>query len=311
MGEHARIATYFAPLSLHEAGSFNLTDDAAVLTPPAGKALVITTDSVIERVHVLAGASAAQFAQKLVRRNLSDLAAMGALPWRYLLNLHTPATLAETWFADFAATLEREQQHFGMVLAGGDSTSGDDGIRATLTAIGLLEGDALRRNGAQAGDDIYVSGTVGDAALGLAQLQQGMKDSPLIARYHLPQPRLALGQALHGIASAAIDLSDGLVQDVAQLARASQLAARITREAIPLSDAARAMLDWDAILAGGDDYELCFTAPPSQRATLQTISARLGVPVTLIGSMAEGEGVCVVDANGRNVTPRRGGFEHV
>jgi thiamine-monophosphate kinase len=311
MHEHARIATLFAPLSRNEAGSYDLTDDAAVLSPPTGKKIVVTTDSVIEGIHVLPGATPQQFAQKLVRRNLSDLAAMGAEPWRYFLNLHTKPGLDTAWFADFTDALMHEQELFGMVLAGGDSTSGEGGIHATLTALGLCDGEPLLRSTAAAGDALYVSGTIGDAALGLQLLKQG-KASPaeLIERYHLPQPRLALGQALVGIASAAIDISDGLLQDAAQLATASGLGVTITRDAVPLSPQARSMLDWDSVLTGGDDYELCFTAPPSQRAVIEALSQKLGLTLTCIGTLSETPGLQLHDVHGNDVTPRTHGFMH-
>ena len=156
MGERTRIAQYFAPLAATEPGSFSLTDDAAVLTLPPGKQLVITTDSVIEGIHVLLAATPQQFAQKLMRRNLSDLAAMGAMPWRYSLNLHTPATLDDAWFAAFTAALAEEQQHFGCVLAGGDSTTGGVLIHATMTCFGLLDAAPLRRHAARVAEDVYV-----------------------------------------------------------------------------------------------------------------------------------------------------------
>jgi thiamine-monophosphate kinase len=301
MAERDRIARHFAPLTKNEPGSFHLTDDAAVLNLPTGRQLVVTTDSVIEGIHVLPGASAAQIAQKLVRRNLSDLAAMGAAPWRYFLNLHTPAAKDDDWFAEFAAMLRREQEQFAMALAGGDSTSGGNTVHATLTCLGLVETPLLRST-AQAGDDVYVSGTIGDAALGLYLLKQGVTATELAARYHCPEPRLALGQKLHGVASAAIDISDGLLGDAQQLAQASGKALALERAAIPLSQAVRTMLArdeklWAAILTGGDDYELLFTAPASKRTTLPK-------GVTRIGLVTEGTGVTL------DGQPVQGGWEH-
>ena len=307
MGERTRIARYFAPLAAAEAGSFSLTDDAAVLTLPAGQQLVVTTDSVIESIHVLPGASAQQFAQKLMRRNLSDLAAMGATPWHYTLNIHTPVHLPPSWFAEFAATLASEQKAFGLTLIGGDSTSGGNSIHCTLTCFGLLDGAALRRNGATIGDDVYVSGTVGDAAYALHLLQQKQPvDDSLAARYHCPEPRLALSQMLHGIATSTIDISDGLLADIAQLCTASGCGASITRDLIPK----RAGTDWDFALSGGDDYELCFTAPVTQRNTIQEIAKKLNLPLTRIGSMTQGSGVTLYDTNGAEIPITQTGFEH-
>lgn len=312
MGERARIARYFAPLAAAEPGSFSLTDDAAVLTPPAGHSLVITTDSVIQSLHVLADASAQQFAQKLVRRNLSDLAAMGAMPWRYSLNLHTPHGLTDAWFAEFSAALAKEQQDFGMVLIGGDSTSAADAtIHATMTCFGLVDGAALTRSGAGVGEDIYVSGTIGDASLGLHMLQGRLPpNDTLIARYHLPQPRLALGAALRGIATSCIDLSDGLLGDAAQLGGAV-----IERARIPLSPAAQPVVQahpklWDVIVSGGDDYELCFTANMAAREKIATLAAQLALPLTRIGTVAEGKHLTLLDEDGNALPLPATGFEH-
>jgi thiamine-monophosphate kinase len=316
MRERERIARFFAPLTDGEPGSYHLTDDAALLEPPAGKKLVITTDSVIEGIHVLPGATPEQYAVKLMRRNLSDLAAMGATPWRYTLNLHTPPNLPDTWFAEFAATLAEEQQQFGLVLIGGDSTSGPAPIHTTLTCFGVIDGHPLRRRGAHAGDDIYVSGTIGDAALGLLLLQQkSTAMSPLIERYHQPQPRLSLGQALRAHASAAIDISDGLLTDLAHLIDASHVGAAIYRERIPLSPAAQQMLQhnstaWDAILNGGDDYELCFTAPPTARTFLHTFAGTLSLPLTRIGSVSPAAGLTLYDHERTALPLSPNGWEH-
>ena len=322
MAEHTRIATYFAPLTAGESGAFALTDDAAVLAPPPGYAFVFTTDSVIEGIHVLPGATPQQFAQKLVRRNLSDLAAMGATPWRYLVNVHTPRALGDRWFADFAAALAREQTEFGMVLVGGDTTSGGDVIHTTLTCLGLMQGAPLRRSGAHAGDDVYASGTIGDAALGLQLLQRNIsaaisEDAAayLIARYHLPQPRLALGTALQHVAHSCMDISDGLLADAAQIAAASGVELRIMRDAVPLSGAAQPLLQqhpslWASIVSGGDDYELLFTAPASARETIAALAQSLDLPLTRIGTVTEGEGVALLDTQGAPIAVDAGGWEH-
>ena len=316
MAERARIARYFAPLTASEPGSFNLTDDAAVLTPPAGQQLVITTDSVIETIHVLAGASPQQFAQKLMRRNLSDLAAMGATPWCYTLNLHTPVGLNDDWFAAFAAALATEQQTFGITLVGGDSTSGGDVIHTTMTCYGLLQGTALRRNGAKMDDDLYISGTIGGAALALAMLQQKQPiDAVLAAKYHCPEPRLTLGLKLIGIATSALDISDGLLADIQQLCTTSHVGARLERAAIPLLPELTVLVAtdetaWRFALSGGDDYELCFTAPSSARAQLQTFATELNVPLTRIGEIIAGDKVIVLDEQGNELLITATGYEH-
>ena len=311
MAERARIARYFAPLAEAEPGSFQLTDDAAVLTLPVGQQLVITTDSVIENIHILSSATPMQFAQKLVRRNLSDLAAMGAKPWRYTLNLHTPRDLPENWFAEFAAALNAEQTHFNMVLAGGDSTSGATAIHATMTCFGLTDAAPLRRANAQVGDDIYVSGTLGDAAYALQLLQQNQPiDDMLRARYYAPTPRLQLGQLLRNTASAAADISDGLFADLQQICTASQCGALIELMTLPLSPMLQQHHRYDLALGGGDDYELCFTAPAPAREKIASVARLLDLPLTRIGSVCAGEGVTVLDGASNPITPTHAGYEH-
>ena len=316
MAERTRIARYFAPLTAGEEGSFNLTDDAAILTPPAGQSLVITTDSVIQSIHVLPNATAQQFAQKLIRRNLSDLAAMGATPWRYTLNLHTPKNSSEDWFAQFAASLAAEQTHFNTTLIGGDSTSGGNAIHTTMTCFGLIDGAPLRRNGAKTGDDIYVSGTLGDAAYALQLLQQNAHiDAALAYRYHRPTPRLELGTMLRNIATSAVDISDGLVADIQQICNASACGARLEQSTLPLSHhlqnaALTTAATFTFALTGGDDYELCFTAPKTHRAAIQTLAETTQLPLTRIGEITHGTAVEVVDETGKLITLSRSGYEH-
>jgi thiamine-monophosphate kinase len=317
MAERARIARFFAPLAAGEPGSFQLMDDAASLTPPPGQRLILTTDSVIEGLHVPMGASPEDIARKLVRRNLSDLAAMGAQPWRYSLNLHTPRGQADDWFARFADTLAAEQTRYGMILVGGDSTSGEaSACHATLTCLGLCDGALLLRNGARAGEDIYVSGTLGDAAYALTLLQQNASVPPaLLARYLAPEPRLALGQALRGIATAAVDISDGLLADLSQLLAASGVGADVLRDTIPLSLALREATAhdetcWQHALSGGDDYELCFSAPVIEREAIAALAARLDLPLTRIGTVMAQRELAILDARGKKITPTAHGWEH-
>ena len=316
MAERVRIARYFAPLSANEVGSFDLTDDAAALTPPVGKQLVITTDSVIETIHVLGGATPEQFAQKLMRRNLSDLAAMGATPWRYTLNLNTPTALDDAWFAEFSAALAREQSEFGLVLIGGDSTSGATHIHTTMTCIGLVDAAPLRRNGARVGDDIYISGSIGGAAYALHLLQQKYAvTTTLAARYHCPEPRLALGAALRGIATSCIDISDGLLADMGQLAVASKIGATLHRHALPLDEelaiaTTKDETAWRFALSGGDDYELLFTAPQHQRSTIESLATQLELPLTMVGEMIATQGVTLRDERGAPLAIGHGGWEH-
>lgn len=311
------IIAQLAPLAADDAGSFGLRDDAACLAPPTSQQLVITTDSVIEGTHVLATATPGHYAQKLVRRNLSDLAAMGATPWRYLLNLHLPRDVDGEWVRAFTETLQHEQEQFGMVLIGGDTTRGGERIHLTLTALGCIEGAPLTRHGAQLGDVLYVSGTVGDAALGLAMLQaDASARGPWVERYHRPLPRLALGKALRGIATAALDISDGLLKDAARLDAGLVL----QRDAVPLAADTQALLAaapsaeardaiWQTILSGGDDYELLFTAPPDAAETLQQLSRFLNLPLTPIGAVVE-SGLHYRSASGLHRFDAESGWEY-
>lgn len=326
LDEFGLIARYFAPLAAQAPGSLGLTDDAALLDVPSGKQLVVTTDAMVAGVHFLADDPPELIARKLLRVNLSDLAAMGAGPLAYTLACALPSDTSETWISQFATGLAADQAIFGTALVGGDTVSTDGPLTLSLTALGSVDtGRALRRNGASPGDDVYVSGTIGDAFLGLAVVQ-GRVDvaNPterawLIERLRLPTPRLALGAALAGQASAAADISDGLVADLGHICETSGCAACIDLDAVPMSAAAcHAVTDLQplrhSLLTGGDDYELVFTAPTSARERLVVIAREAGVALTRIGRIeAPGDdsaGVGVYDVNGDRVDLRHGGYRH-
>jgi thiamine-monophosphate kinase len=309
-GEFDRIARYFAPLAAAE--GLGLADDAAVWTPPAGRQAVLTVDQMIEGVHFLPDDPPDLVARKLMRRNLSDLAAMGARPEGYLLATALRADTPEAWLAGFAAGLAADQAAFGAPLWGGDSSSTPGPVTTAITMIGSLEpGTALRRGGALPGEAIFVTGTIGDAVLGLqaARGEIGDPTGGLRARRLLPTPRTGL--ALAGIATAAIDVSDGLVQDLGHVCRASGCGAVIEAGLVPLSDAARAAgPGWRAtILTGGDDYELLIAAPAGLQAALEAACA--DVRLTRIGRFVAGKpDVVVVDEDGRPVPLGREGWQH-
>lgn len=319
-GEFDLIARHFAPLAVAAPGALGLTDDAALVMPAIGHQQVIATDTLISGVHFLADDPADLVARKLLRVNLSDIAAMGAVPRFYLLAFSLSATLDDAWVAAFAAGLAHDQDEFAVTLIGGDTTATPGPTTLTLTAIGeIAEGAELRRSTAWPDDLIYVSGTIGDAALGLAALKGDLADLPelhraaLIDRYRLPRPRVALGPALCGIATAAIDISDGLVADLGHICEASGVGARIEQARVPLSAAAAAVTDpaaATAILTGGDDYELAFTASEDSGGAVAAASRAAGVPVTAIGRITAGAGVGVVDGAGRDVTPIGAGYRH-
>jgi thiamine-monophosphate kinase len=310
--EFARIARHFRPLA--GPGALDLLDDAAVLAPPPGRELVITADAMVAGVHFLPDDAPGVVAKKLLRTNLSDLAAMGATPLGYLLTVSVPRDTPEAWFFDFAAGLAQDQTEFGISLLGGDTTSTSGPVSLSLTAIGTVApGEAIRRAGARPGDGLWVTGTIGDGALGLLAAQGTLADPSgwLAARYRLPRPRLRV--ARHGLVSAAMDISDGLVQDVAHMCRASGCAAEILSPHVPRSDAARAAGDGflPLCLTGGDDYELAVAVPPGNAAAFSAHTESLGVAATRIGRFLAGApAVRVIAPDGGAMTLPRGGWSH-
>ncbi|HEX9809569.1 MAG TPA: thiamine-phosphate kinase [Alphaproteobacteria bacterium] len=322
MDEFGLIARFFAPLARGEPGAMGLTDDAAVLALTPGERLVATADGLVAGIHFPADDPPGDIARKLVRVNLSDLAAMGARPRALLLVAVFPRTVAEEWLAAFAEGLGRDIEAFDVPLAGGDTIAGDGPLTLALTALGEAAPDRiLTRGGARAGDAVYVSGTIGDGTLGLMALR-GELDSlqsdareAVIMRYRLPQPRLSLGRALAGTASACIDVSDGLIADLGHLCECSRLGARIEAAAVPHSPAVRAALDADPglrarLLGGGDDYELLFTAAPAREAEIVAAAREGGVPVRRIGTMVAGSGVEITDADALGLDVASPGFRH-
>ncbi|ONG50466.1 thiamine-phosphate kinase [Pseudoroseomonas deserti] len=314
--EFSLIARHFAPLAAP--GSLGLTDDAAVLTPPPGRELVLAADAMVAGVHFLLDDPAETIGRKLLRSNLSDLAAMGATPLAYLLTVGLPRGTPDAWIAAFAAGLALDQQEFGLGVLGGDTVSTPGPIHLSLTILGhVAPGTALTRGGARPGDEIWVSGSIGDGYLGLAVLQGRLPmDAYLADRYRLPQPRLALGLGLVGLARAAMDVSDGLLQDLGHLCRASGCTARIEAAAVPLSAPATALVAADVslrqkLITGGDDYELLFAAPPEAGSAIEARALEAGVAVTRIGRFAAGEpAVVVVDAAGVERPAGPGGWSH-
>jgi thiamine-monophosphate kinase len=320
LGEFERIARFFAPLA--GPGALGLLDDAALIDPPPGRQLVVTADAIVAGVHFLAADPPDLVARKLLRVNLSDLAAMGATPLYYLLTTSLPEACDEDWLAGFAAGLAADQSEFRVSLLGGDSVATPGPATLSLTAIGsVAPGRAVRRNGAVAGDTVYVTGTIGDAALGLAVLTGALEIADagerdfLADRYRLPQPRLATGTALPGIAHAMQDVSDGLVADLGHICAVSGVAGVIEGDAVPLSPAARHALDRDPgllarILAGGDDYELLFTSSGDNAAAIAALARPPGSPITPIGRIVAGSGVRVLDRAGRDIALATPGFRH-
>jgi len=292
--EFSLIYKHFRPLA--GPGALDLGDDAAVFAPPPGHELVIAADAMVEGVHFLSDDPPDLVARKLLRSNLSDLAAMGATPFGYLLTVSVRRDTPDAWFARFAAGLAADQAEYAVALLGGDTTSTPGPASLSLTILGTVApGTALRRNGARPGDGVWVSGTIGDGALGLLAATGRLADPEgyLAGRYRLPQPRVALGQRLAGIATAAMDVSDGLVQDLGHLCRGSGVSATIEAAQVPLSPAARAAVAAEPALlarclAGGDDYELLLAVPAARAGALREAAAACGIAVTRIGAFAAG-----------------------
>ena len=310
--EFSLIAKYFRPLA--GPGSLDLRDDAALLTPPPGRDLVLTVDAMVESVHFLADDPPDLVGRKLLRVNLSDLAAKGATPLGYLMTVSTPRTTPEAWFAGFSAGLAQDQAEYNVTLLGGDTTSTPGPISLSLTIVGHVRpGLSVHRFGAQPGDGIWVTGTIGDGALGLLAATGRLSDPSgyLAGRYRLPRPRV--GMAIGGVASAGMDVSDGLVQDLGHICRASQVGATLRAADVPLSPEARvAGPAWlETCLTGGDDYELLLAVPPANEAALQDAAADRGVAVTRIGGFHAGAPhVTVLGADGEPLALAKGGWSH-
>ncbi len=320
-GEFERIRRYFAPLA--GPGGLGLLDDAALVECNAGQRLVVTADAIVEGVHYLRDDPPDLVAKKLLRVNLSDLAAMGARPLHYLLTTALPAKLGTEWIEAFARGLGEDQRRFGVDLLGGDLVATTGPAVLSLTAIGeVAAGREIRRSGARPGDTLWVSGTIGDAYLGLKVLRggdfvglgQNYADA-LAARYRLPEPRTELGPCLVGLVHAMIDVSDGLLADLGHICQTSNVAAVVELQALPFSTAALTILaeGWDLpanLAAGGDDYELLFTAPPDAADAVRAVGSRLGLPVSPIGRIEAGSGVRLVDLAGRAIPVEAPGYHH-
>jgi len=316
------IARYFAPLAAGAPGALGLTDDAAIVDLPEGMRLVAAADALVAGIHFLADDPPGDIAAKIVRVNLSDLAAMGARPVGMLLTAVFPRDVSAEWLEGFSKGLKADIDAFASPLIGGDTVAGDGPLTLSLTALGAVPSDkVLTRAGAKVGDDIYVSGTIGDGALGLevlggrlAGLAPEDRDY-LIGRYRLPRPRLDLGHRLLDLAHAAIDVSDGLIADLGHICACSGTGARIRSESVPLSGAARAAVTedaalWPKILGGGDDYELLFTVPTGQEAAIGEIALDLGLDLSRIGEITEGKGVEVEDAQDLGLDLSDPGYRH-
>jgi len=319
------IATWFRPIATHP-GAFGLLDDAAAITPPPGCDLVLKTDGVISGVHFFPDDPAAAVACKALRINLSDLAAKGATPLGFLMSIGLPSGLPPDWIREFARGLGDDAANYRCPLLGGDTDRNPGAITVYVMALGTVpQGTMVRRAGARPGDVIVTTGTIGDAALGLALRRDGGAagrlglDAGMAAhlhcRYLYPQPRTAIAEALRRHVSAAMDVSDGLAGDLAKLARVSGVAAEVSVADVPLSPAARRATAADpglmtTVLTGGDDFEVLATVAPERLEDLRREAGGAGVAVTAIGVVAAGQGTRFRDADGRTLAFPRPSYSH-
>jgi thiamine-monophosphate kinase len=319
LGEFELIARYFTrpvPAGRDDI-ALAVGDDCALLDPAPGEQWAVSTDTLVESVHFLPTVDPAALGHKALAVNLSDLAACGAEPRCFFLALALPQ-VDEAWLAAFAGGLFALADVHRCVLAGGDTTRSPQGVVITVTVMGRVpRGQALLRSGARPGDDLWVSGTLGDAAFGLA-LRQGGAAVPAdaraaVERLERPQPHVALGLALRGVATAAIDVSDGLLGDLGHIMERSAVGARVEWNRVPRSEALRRQVEADQrrfTLAGGDDYELLFTAPAGRRGAVERAAAAAGVAVTRIGEVTSTGRLELVDADGRAMDTAPRAFDH-
>jgi thiamine-monophosphate kinase len=317
LSEFELIARYFdRPQTPDGVVKLGVGDDCALLAPPPGQTLAVSTDMLVEGRHFFAGADPEKLGHKALAVNLSDLAAMGAKPMAFTLALSLPSA-DENWLAGFARGLFALADAEGIRLIGGDTTRGP--LNLCITVMGSVPVDeALRRDAAKNGDDLWVSGTLGDARLALEVLQGNLTLTPALLslaeeRLHRPTPRCALGMALRGIAHAAIDVSDGLLGDLGHLLARSQLGAEIDVASLPAGSALSqqpAGQQTDYVLNGGDDYELCFTAPPEQRDAVLSAAASANTPVTRIGRLKSAAGIQILDTAGKSLPFTSQSFDH-
>ena len=323
--EFLRIKNIFRPLASKRLGALELLDDAALVPVKNMQSLVVSTDALVEKVHFHSDERPDLIARKALRTNLSDLAAMGSKPFAYNLALIVGGEHSKNmdqWLKIFSKGLALDQKKFGIELIGGDTVVSGGPTTICISIFGKPNPKGpLLRSGAKVGDDIFVSGTIGDSALGLILRENLALTEPYkgksysIQRYRMPRPRIDLGFALGGVASAAMDVSDGLFQDLEHICSASNVSALLNANEIPLSKEVKIFLEKkkfsiEQVVTGGDDYELIFTASPANQKEILKTARFAKTRVTRIGTIQTGKGVAILDGNGHIIPLKKGGFSH-
>lgn len=313
MKEFSLIKKFFRPLAISSSGALNLQNDTAFLKCPHNRQLVLTTDTMVEGVHFLKSENSTTVAQRLLRVNLSDLAASGAHPIGYLFNL-IGGQISQVWLQKFCKGLRQDQKRYGLSLLGGDTTSGSRTLTLSLTALGTVcRTQRLTRGGAQPGDLVCVSGVVGDGFLG-CQAFKSRRTTDSLSRYLTPEPRLQLGQALLGLANASIDVSDGLLSDIEHILEASHVGGEIELSLVPLSRQGKRYVQNRLgrllnLCTAGDDYELVFTVPPNRSRQLPLLASKLKLPLTIVGKIEKNKDLRVFH-RGSKVSVKKLGYQH-
>lgn len=319
MKEFELISKYFQPLAKGFKGALQLKDDIAIIPKDKTHDYVITTDGMVEGVHFPRDSTADVIASRLLASNLSDIASCGGAPKLYLLTGSIRKGLNEKWFRDFSAKLAKINKEYNIHLIGGDTVRSEEQLFFSVTLIGeVKKGKALLRSGASAGDDIYVSGNIGDGWVGLQILNKKLKlnkEKYFLGRYNSPTPRIELGKALSGIASSCTDISDGLLKDLENICSTSGVYAEIKKEMIPVSLHGEYFKEQ---ISGGDDYELIFTAKSSQKGKIERISKGLGIKITRIGKIQtknpktskKSQYITIIDNAGNTINYDKTGYEH-
>jgi thiamine-monophosphate kinase len=324
--EEALIHDFLAPLAAGHSAALGLADDCALIAPEPGSELVIKTDPIAEGVHFFTEDAPEDIAWKALAVNVSDLVAKGATPRFYLMALSFPAAPSKNWMTRFAAGLAKAQTFFGVHLVGGDTDRRPGPLSITLTVIGIVPaGTMVHRYTAKPGDKLFVTGTIGDAGLGLVLHRQPTlamqwlldetAEAYLVGRYLRPEPRCAIADILRQHASSAMDISDGLVRDLGKLSKASGVGLRVYASDVPLSTPARKALAakpelLSTVLTGGDDYEIAVSAAPSGAQLLERRAGAAGVLLTCIGEVEGGHDVVIEDNNGQPIIFNTTGWDH-